>query len=133
NTSLSYILDSSSVDYFGFSQKELNVSLKWTDLAGESNYYRAYSSVSFAPYPILSDSLFNYYGEHELRFNGSFLLVSDKNVDGKEMGPYIGNVINSDYTAGVSTILNLHLLNIDKNYYEFFNDLQTVEQRDPFS
>jgi hypothetical protein len=117
------VLDSLKSEEAGetsWGQMQYQISFKWKDIPGKTNYYRAVLEEVF--FQTFGDTISSGYGDK---------VYSDKNKDGTEFSDRMDYYFN-DF-GSPTTDLSIYLLHTDIHYYEFHRRRINYFGEDPFS
>lgn len=105
------------------------ITVKWQDMTGEANYYRAFGQTVFIDLFSPGDTSYNdMYGDNTLQ--------NDYQKDGNEMRVKLNGFQNPSYNTGESwkvVAYDIYLLNVDAEYYKYQNSHDHYVYDDPFS
>ncbi|WP_081670829.1 DUF4249 domain-containing protein [Sporocytophaga myxococcoides] len=132
NSSLTFKIDTvEGTSNYGYSGKSIRISVWWDDIQNQSNYYRIFGEIG-----VLYDStyynypMYNY--QYSLNFDTKSIVIKDIGFANGKLGPFKADTPLESMKKRFSNI-GLSLLNIDRNYYEFYKSYDSNYQDDPFS
>ncbi|RIV27390.1 DUF4249 domain-containing protein [Fibrisoma montanum] len=131
----SFTVDSAVINNFGFTSTEYYVRLRWTDPAGQANFYRVAGSNEYSfttrytqPNRPPRDTTIRQIGQISF---GNNLTVNDAGRDGQDMISGRGQLVaSSSFVTGQRQSVRpagrvaVYLLNVDENYYRYHDAVE---------